>query len=40
MKHIKNNCIKHIKEMCLKHPSYHAASVGEYERADYIEKKL
>lgn len=29
---------KHLQEMCLKYPTYHTASPGERNRADYIEK--
>lgn len=29
---------KHLSEMCLKYPTYHTASPGERDRADYIER--
>ena len=29
---------KHLSEMCLKFPTYHTASPGERDRADYIER--
>lgn len=40
MQNAKKNMETHLKEMCLKFPTYHAASVGERDRANYIEKKF
>lgn len=38
MNNVKRAYKKHLSEMCLKFPSYHAASPGERDRADYIER--
>ena len=38
MKDLANIYKKHLDEMCLKYPTYHTASPGERDRADYIEK--
>ena len=38
MKYLKDAYIRHIHEMCLKYPTYHTASPGERDRANYIEK--
>ncbi len=40
MKNAKQNMKAHLEQMCLKFPTYHAASPGERDRADYIEKKF
>jgi len=37
MKDLNRNYRKHLSEMCLKFPTYHTASPGERDRADYIE---
>lgn len=38
MKDLANVYKMHLSEMCLKYPTYHTASPGERNRADYIEK--
>lgn len=37
METVKNAYIKHLTRMCLRYPTYHTASPGERDRADYIE---
>lgn len=37
MQHLNGNYRKHLSEMCLKFPTYHTASPGERDRANYIE---